>query len=42
MNNPETLAALGIQDTGQRQAKKNHTTQKTKKMSNSDPTKEQG
>ena len=38
MDNPETLAKLGIQDED-KQSKKN-TTQKTKKMNNMDPTKE--
>jgi hypothetical protein len=39
MDNPETLATLGSQDTGQRQTKQKNTTQKTKKMSNTDTTK---
>jgi len=40
MDNPETLATLGIQDTGQRQRKQEkNTTQKTKMMSSTDPTK---
>ena len=37
MDNPETLTTLGSQDTGRRQTKEKHTTQKTKKMSNTDP-----
>jgi len=39
MDNPETLATLDIQDTGQRQTKHKtqNTTQKTEKMSNTDP-----
>ena len=41
----ETLATIGTQDTGRRQTKqkkkKNNTTQKTKQMSNTDPTKNQ-
>jgi hypothetical protein len=37
MDNPEKLASLGTQNLGQRQTK-----QKTKKMSNTDPTKNQG
>ena len=42
MDNPETLATLGSQDTGQRQTKQKNTTQKTKKMSNTDTTKTSG
>jgi len=38
MDNPKTLAALGIQDTGRRQTKH----RKLKKMSNTHPTKNQG
>jgi len=41
MDNPETLTTLGTQDTGRRQTKHN-TTQKTKMMSNTDPTKKRG
>jgi len=37
MDNPETLTTLGSQDTGRRQTKEKNTTQKTKKMSNTDP-----
>jgi len=39
MDNPETLATLGTQDTGRRQAKHKSTIQKIKKMSNTGPTK---
>ena len=42
MDNPEKLASLGTQNLGQRQTKQKNTTQKTKKMSNTDPTKNQG
>jgi len=44
MDNPETLVTLGTQDTGQRQTKRttHNTTKETKKMSNTDPTKNQG
>jgi len=35
MDNHDTLATLGTQDTGRKQTKqKHHTTQKTKKISN--------
>ena len=36
------LATLGTQGTGRRQTKQKNTTQKTKKMSNIDPTKNGG
>ena len=41
MDNQDTQATLGTQDKGRKQAfsKKHNTTQKTKKMSNTDPTK---
>ena len=39
MDNLETLVTLGRQDTGE--DKQNKTSQKTKKMSNTDPTKTQ-
>ena len=45
MDNPETLATLGTQDTGRRTNKtRKHetTTQKTKQMSNMDPMKKPG
>jgi hypothetical protein len=38
MNNPEKLATLCTQNTGRRLNKAKHTTQKTKKMNNTDPT----
>ena len=42
-DNPETPEILGTQDTGRRQTKQNkNKTQKTKKMSNTDPTKIHG
>jgi hypothetical protein len=41
MDNPETLATLGTQATGQRQTKQKNRKQKTKKLSNTDPTKKQ-
>jgi len=41
MDNPETLPTLCTKDTGRRQKKNHNTTQKTKKMSNTDPTKYQ-
>ena len=37
MDNPKTLATLGKQDTGHRQKTTKNTTQKMKKMSNTDP-----
>jgi len=39
MNNPETLATLYTQNTEPSQTKHKNTPQKTKKMSNTDPTK---
>ena len=39
MDNPETLATLGTQDTGRRQTKQKNTAYKTKMTSNTDPTK---
>ena len=42
MYNPETLATLDTQDTGQGKTKTENTAQKTKKMSNTDPTKYRG
>jgi len=39
MDNPEKLATLGKQDTRWRQTKQKNTPQKTKKMSNMEPTK---
>jgi len=39
MDNPETLATLDTQDTGRGQTKHKNTTQKTKKMRNTDHTK---
>jgi hypothetical protein len=44
MDNPETSATPGTQYTGRRQTKKgkHNTTQKTKKMSNTDPNKNPG
>jgi hypothetical protein len=36
MDNPEKLATVGTQDTGRRQIKHKNTTQKAKKMSNTD------
>ena len=42
MDNPETLATWGTQDTGRRQTKHKNTTQKNKKMSHTDNTKDRG
>jgi len=42
MNNPETMATLGTQETGRRQIKHKDTTQKTKKMSQTDVTENWG
>jgi hypothetical protein len=44
MDNPETSATPGTQYTGRRQPKKekHNTTQKTKKMSNTDPNQNRG
>jgi hypothetical protein len=39
MDNTESLAALGTQDTGRRQTVQKNMSQKTKKMSNMNPTK---
>jgi len=39
MDNPEKLATLGIQDIEQRQTKQKTQHKKTRKMSNTDPTK---
>jgi hypothetical protein len=41
-DNPETLTTLGTEDTGQRQTKQKNITQKTKKISNTDPIKNWG
>jgi len=41
MGNPETQTTLDTQDNGQPHTKHKDTTQKTKKMSNTDPTKNQ-
>ena len=38
MDNPETMATLGKQDTGRRQTKQKTTQETTKQMSNEDPT----
>ena len=48
MDNPETLPTLGKQDTGRRKEKKEkkttikNTAQETKRMSNTDPTRNRG
>jgi len=42
MDNPETLATLDTQDQGRSQTKHKNTTQKTKTISNTDPTKNRG
>ena len=42
MDNPETLVTLGTQDTGRKQIKQTNTTQKTKKKSYTDSTKNRG
>ena len=42
MDNPETLATLGAHDTGRRQTTQEWQHRKLKKMSNTDPTKNQG
>ena len=45
MNNPETLETLGAHDTRRREKtnpNKHNTTQKTKKMINTDPSKNRG
>jgi len=42
MDNPETLTTLGTQDTGTKTNKTKSTTQKTKKMSNTDATRNGG
>ena len=41
-NQEQTIRSNWQQDTGQRQTKKKNTTQKTKKMSNTNPTKNWG
>jgi hypothetical protein len=42
MNHPETLIILGTEDTGRSQTKHRNTTQKAKKMSNTEPSKTWG
>jgi hypothetical protein len=42
MGNPEILETYGTQNTGRRQTKHKHTTQKAKIMSNTDHTKTEG
>jgi hypothetical protein len=42
MDNPETLVTLGTQDTGRKQINQTNTTQKTKKESYTDSTKNRG
>ena len=37
MDNPETLATLGTQNTERRLIKQNNSTQKTKRMNKTDP-----
>jgi hypothetical protein len=39
MDNPNTLAILGIQDAGRRPTKQKITTQNTERICNTDPTK---
>jgi len=42
MDNPKPLSTLGSQHTGRRQAKRKNSTQNTKKMSRTGPTKNKG